>query len=135
MGLREHRQDASQQQQMGGAEKGIEGRLDTEDQVPDEIADRAQRKHADADDSEAIADRDPGIPADDVGQPAGDGQEARVEDGVPGCEKRLQSAEVAVRPTIDEEPGDQPGREKGRNQVFSDRGPLLGLRSGERRRG
>ena len=95
-----------------------------------------EREDADANDPRA--DSPPGPPEclrTSVNHPAGHGHEARVEEGMPRREERFDPVEVAVRPAVDEEPGDEPSGENGSDQVVPDGRPPLGLRLGERDRG
>ena len=118
---------------MGRAQQSVERGLYAEDGVPNEVADPTEREDTDADDARPITDRDPRVLANQIDHPQGSSGESGIEQGVPRREERLERREIAMSPSIDKQPRDQPQREDGSDKVFSDRRPSLRLMTGEGR--
>jgi hypothetical protein len=116
---------------MGRAEQRLHVLLDPKDAVPGQVAGPAHREDHHTDDRQAVAGRErrqprplrlagPGGGGQD---PAGGGDKAGVEQGMPGGEEGFQGLQVVVGPAVHHQADQQPSAQQHGHRVNSPRRP------------
>ena len=124
-----HQKAPTQQDQMGGRQESFDVGLDPKELVPQQIENRADAEHADANRAKTVTGRHrracrkarSAVSTDDHEHPGGRSRKAAIENCVPRREERFGLL-VAMGPSVDEEAAQHPKRAQSRHGIVDSPG-------------